>query len=213
MNIWILRQFQADPEFAVMEVLIIVFSVCCHEYMHARAALWQGDDTAALMGHLTLNPLKQMGPFSIVLLAVAGIAFGSVPVNPARLRRPYGEAWVAFAGPATNLALAAVFVLTCAGVGNFAPSSNGAQFALRVLFFGALINMVLFILNMIPVPPLDGYGIVKVFFPGLGGGNSEFMNGAMFFILIVLFFSAEYLFLAANSIVRFALEIFGIQLA
>ena len=201
---------QRDPAFAVMEVMIIVFSICCHEYMHARAALWQGDDTAALLGHLTLNPMKQMGPFSIVLLALAGIAFGSVPVNPARLRRPYGEAWVAFAGPAANMALSVIFTFACAALFHFAPESASMKFLMQAFFFGALINCVLFLLNMIPIPPLDGYGIARVFFPALGRANSEFMNGAMLFVLIVLFFSASYLFMLAGYIVVTILALLGV---
>ncbi|MCK5845103.1 MAG: site-2 protease family protein, partial [Victivallales bacterium] len=91
--------------YAIMQLLIIVFSICCHEYMHARTALWQGDDTAARTGHLTLNPLKQMGLISIFMLFMFGIAFGQVPVNPNKMRKPWGEALVSFAGPFANIAL------------------------------------------------------------------------------------------------------------
>ena len=208
MRFWFISEWQADPQFAVLKVIIVVFSICSHEYMHARAALWQGDDTAKLLGHLTLNPLKQMGPISIIMMFMIGIAFGKVPVNPAKLRRPHGDGIVSFAGPFTNLML---FFIFCGGllislkIGDF----NDADFIARVLFFGAWINGALFILNMVPVPPLDGHGVLCSFFPMFKTKSSEILNGASFFILIVVFFSAHYLFLASAYGIFFILKFAG----
>ena len=61
----------AGLQYAVLYGVVLVFSICCHEYSHARAALWQGDDTAKLLGHLTLNPLKQMGLPSLLMMDMA----------------------------------------------------------------------------------------------------------------------------------------------
>ena len=63
------------PEVYVPLVLIVIFSICAHELMHAWTALKQGDDTAARLGHLTLNPLKQMGVTSLIMLAFVGVAW------------------------------------------------------------------------------------------------------------------------------------------
>ena len=104
MNLFINNLFR-DPQFFFTWLVFIVFSICCHEFMHAYVALKQGDSTAADMGHLTLNPLKQMGLFSLIMLAVAGIAWGAVPVRPYLMRHRHSDALVAFAGPATNLGL------------------------------------------------------------------------------------------------------------
>jgi Zn-dependent protease len=196
MRFWFLEELQADPQFAILKVLIVVFSICSHEYMHARTALWQGDDTAKLLGHLTLNPLKQMGPMSLIMMFVIGIAFGKVPVNPSKFRSRYGDAIVSFAGPFTNLML---FFAFCGGciVAYYTGSQEQIQFILRVFIYGAMLNGALFLLNMVPVPPLDGHGILCSFIPSLKTTSSEILNGASFFILIVIFFSASYLFLAS----------------
>ena len=209
---WFIRVFKEDPSFAVLQVLIVIFSICLHEYMHARAALWQGDDTAKLKGHLTLNPFRQMGIFSLVLLFFVGIAFGKVPVNTARLRRPYGEAIVSFAGPFVNLMLSLIFFTGCVAVIKNTSSPDSSRFLVQVLFAGAELNAVLFMLNMIPVPPFDGFGIARSFFPALRTTSSEFMNGAYFFVLMVVFFSAQYLFMAADYTIINGFFVTGIDI-
>ncbi|MCO5045505.1 MAG: hypothetical protein M9935_09575 [Kiritimatiellae bacterium] len=75
-----------DPFYVVSWIVIVTFSICVHEFAHAWMALRLGDDTAAREGHLSLNPLIQMGWMSLMLLALFGIAWGSVPVDPRRLR-------------------------------------------------------------------------------------------------------------------------------
>src|SRR5512137_2480723 len=98
-----------DPFYFFSWVGIVAFSICFHEYAHASMALKRGDDTAAKLGHLTLNPMVQMGPMSIVMLLLIGIAWGAVPVNPGRLRTRADAALVSFAGPAANLLLSLLF--------------------------------------------------------------------------------------------------------
>ena len=180
-------------EYAIMNAVVLVFSICCHEYMHARAALWQGDDTAKLLGHLTLNPLKQMGIVSLIMMLMIGLAFGKVPVNRSRLRRPYGEAIVSFAGPFANLVLFFIFSigLAVATIYDVPPAGLICQ-------VGGVLNSVLFMLNMAPVPPLDGYGVLTSFFPELRNNSSELRNGATFFVFMILFMSVQYLFIAGS---------------
>ena len=79
----------------------------------------RGDSTAADQGHLTLNPLKQMGMFSLIMLLVAGITWGQVPVNPNMMRRRYSHALVAAAGPLTNIALFFIFCVLAFVAHNF----------------------------------------------------------------------------------------------
>jgi Zn-dependent protease len=151
-----------DPRQFFARLLIVVFSICVHEYCHALVAYKAGDPTAAERGHLTLNPLKQMGIISLMMLCFLGIAWGQIPVDPANLRGKHSRALVACSGPAANLMLSILFsVLAVAG----AVYGIG-RFAGNMLFFGAIINMVLALFNMLPIPGLDGsrlvFGLVEV---------------------------------------------------
>ena len=194
MNLFINKLF-TDPEEFCAITLIVIFSICCHEFSHAWMALKQGDSTAADAGHLTLNPFKQMGIMSLVMLAFFGIAFGMVPVNPQRMRHRYSEALVAFAGPAMNLILFFAFCLLTA-----VTHLLGAQdAAVNLILFGAIINMALFLLNMLPVPMLDGWAVYKNVFPKISKTRfeqSEFMKGTAVIAFILVFMFAKYLFIA-----------------
>ena len=77
--------------------LAVIPSICLHEYFHAQVAFWCGDDTAAHYGHLTLNPLRQMGWISLVMFFILGIAWGMVPVDRRRLSKGQA-ALVSFSG-------------------------------------------------------------------------------------------------------------------
>ena len=202
----IFRMFSDDPSAAIMVVMVVMFSICLHEYFHARAALWQGDDTAARLGHLTLNPLKQMGIFSLIMLLFIGLAFGRVPVDRSKLKKPWGEAIVSFAGPFANMLL---FIISIIGatIAIFMQTEPQYSPMFDMFFMGAKLNFVLFIFNMAPFPPLDGYGILSAFFPKLRNQSSEFLNGATFFIFMILFVSAEYLFVFAHYISLMGIEL------
>jgi Zn-dependent protease len=191
-----------DPNSFFMWIFIVIFSICCHEYMHAQVALWQGDSTAADQGHLTLNPLRQMGLFSLILLAVLGLAWGQVPVNPARMRHKYSDALVSFAGPGTNLALFIIFTIIYALIVIVNKSSSSeliskevAGTAVGFLEMGATLNFVLFVLNMLPVPGFDGWHVLCSFFPKLKTSDSQFMIFASVVILIIGINYIHYAFL------------------
>ena len=193
-----------DPNFFFMQILIVVFAICCHEYMHARVALWQGDSTAADEGHLTLNPLRQMGPISLVMLAIIGIAWGQVPVNPKRMRHKYSDALVSFAGPATNLVLAVIFcfvaalVIIISGEKELTSTSMEISNNARNLFrLGAILNFVLFVFNMLPAPGFDGWHILSSFFPKLKTNDSQATYFVSLVILILAMNYIEYIFIFA----------------
>ena len=80
------QYLSSDPLYFFSWTLAVIFSVCFHEYWHAATALKLGDDTAARAGHLSFNPMVQMGPASLIMLLLIGIAWGSVPVDPRRQR-------------------------------------------------------------------------------------------------------------------------------
>lgn len=156
-----------QPVYFVSVVVTVVVSVTLHELGHAYAAIWQGDETPRLAGRLTLNPVAHMGVVSLVVLMVAGIAWGSTPVNPSRFRSRYGDALVSAAGPAVNLLLAFVGLTVLGlwlrlGGPVSAESVSNLQFFLSI--FG-VVNLVLLLFNLLPLPPLDGSAIVASFVP------------------------------------------------
>jgi Zn-dependent protease len=142
---------------------IVVVSLSLHELAHAYVAWRLGDPTAKEQGRLTLNPIAHLDPLGTLMFALtallAGVPFGwakPVPVDPRYFRRPKeGMALVAVAGPAMNfvLALVALAVLRHAGL-------DGRAFEVVALAY--LVNVILGLFNLIPVPPLDGSRIVGV---------------------------------------------------
>jgi Zn-dependent protease len=158
-------QLLENPFYFFSWVLIVTFSICVHEYAHALVALKQGDDTAARAGHLTLNPMVQMGPSSLVLLLLLGIAWGSVPVDPRRMRSRGSAALISFAGPAANLLLCVLFGLACVVTGMLTAKSAEPSQAVFFFLWGGTANALLFLFNMLPIPMFDGWSVFSLFFP------------------------------------------------
>ena len=179
-----------EPVRYVAIVLIVVFSIVLHELGHAFAATWQGDPTPRMHGQVSLNPLKFMPPFALLLIAVVGIGFGATRVNPRNFRnRRWGNAIVSFAGPAVNLVLFGIAVVLAVLTGYFGVGTDGVTSGLTEFWFGvAALNLILFVLNMIPVPPLDGFTVADGTI-GLGelGEGLKRMGMWPVIILIVLF--------------------------
>jgi len=147
-----------DPVRWATTVFVVIASVVLHELGHAVAATWEGDPTPRNRGHLTWNPVVHMGWLSLGLTAVIGIAWGLTPVTPAYFRhRRWGEVIVAAAGPAVNLVLAVASALVLALVEHQAPRGALAGFWETAL----VLNVALFLLNVIPVPPLDGFTVAQ----------------------------------------------------
>ncbi|MSR45127.1 MAG: site-2 protease family protein [Phycisphaerales bacterium] len=143
----------------------VIASIVLHELGHGFAAIWEGDDTPREMGHITLNPVVHMGWFSLIALAIMGIAWGLMPVNPSRFRNGRrGWAFVAAAGPAVNLLLSALCIVGCALAIRYGPQSEPIATNLRMfLVTGAWLNLYLMAFNLMPVPPLDGAVILSGF--------------------------------------------------
>jgi Zn-dependent protease len=170
------------PIFFFIQIFVVVVSVCVHELSHAWVALMQGDPTAAERGHLTLNPLKQMGPMSLIMLIFIGLAWGQVPVNPARMRHRWSHMLVAFAGPAANLGLFALCTIGLALSIYFGAPPNA-----RLIFsLGGALNIVLFVINMLPVPGFDGWQVISYFVPRATQVKAEVMGGASLLLLLLV---------------------------
>lgn len=171
-----------DPATYVPWMVFVVFSICVHELAHAWVALRNGDPTAAEAGHITLNPLRQMGLMSLVMLVLLGIAWGAVPVTPARLTRG-GRAAVAAAGPLANLALAAILALLAAVGARLGLGGQASIVTLLVL--GAAANGVLFLFNALPVPGLDGWNLLATLVPALDQA-ARFQGLALLLFVILM---------------------------
>jgi len=175
-----------NPFFFGAWVIIIAFSICVHEYAHARVALLCGDDTAAEEGHLTLNPFKQMGLSALLALLAVGIAWGAVPVDPRRLRSRFTAAAVAFAGPAANLLLAAVSALLWAVLVRCDAFDGEAGHVALFLKYAAYANGTLFLFNLLPVPMLDGWNVAALFFPAMLKITTSVAANLSWIILVLL---------------------------
>lgn len=168
----------------ILALPILLFSLIAHEYAHARTALWQGDDTAYMLGRVTLNPLPHIDPWMTLLLpAILWFASGGtftfggakpVPVVPRKYRRyVQGDLIVSSAGVITNLLLAlccsAVFVALALLAGVLPGLAGGFAILQRMMSWGIWLNLILCFFNLIPIPPLDGSHLLyHMLPPGLG---------------------------------------------
>ena len=193
--------FKSPVQFLTICV-ILVFSICLHEYCHAWMAYREGDDSAS--EYMTLNPLRQMGFMSLLMMAIIGIAWGAVPVDVSRFRRRWSRLKVALAGPAANLFLfllsALVFILT----GIIRPSglNHISGPVLVIVFLLGMYNFTLMVFNLLPVPGLDGWIAASELFPKLKTISSEFAKGAMLFLILLAFFGVQYLFAASAWVMQ-----------
>lgn len=187
----------SDPRLFFSKLLIVVFSISLHEYIHTLTACKLGDPTAAERGHLTLNPFKQMGIISLIMLCFLGLAWGQVPVNPANLRGKHSTAIVAASGPLTNMVLAVIFCLLAVTGALF----EVPRFAGNMLIYGAIINMVLALFNLLPVPGLDGWNILRTYWKKDLSNSSEFIKGTFFILIMLVFTCFDYVTSAAAWVV------------
>ena len=176
----------------LFQIAILVMSVVIHEVSHGYAAEILGDPTARLQGRLTLNPLKHLDPVGSIIVplltSLSGFTFGwakPVPYNPHNLRnQKWGELAVAGAGPLANILLVIIFGLLI----RFAGATFGADFV-NIAAVIIVINLVLAIFNLIPVPPLDGSKILWAFLPERFRQARESMERYSFLLVIVVIFT------------------------
>jgi len=191
----------------IFAIIILIMSVVLHEVSHGYAAYALGDPTAKYAGRLTLNPLKHLDIFGSVILPVftyltGGFILGwakPVPFNPYNLKNQrWGPAIVGAAGPLTNLLVALIFgaIVHFNETLVFLPASFFQLAGLIVL-----VNLQLAILNLIPIPPLDGSRFFSAFLPWRWQHIQYTLERYSFiFVLIFIFFIWPYLFLPIVSL-------------
>ena len=182
---------------------MLVFALTAHEYAHAVTALRQGDDTAYLLGRVTLNPIPHIDPWMSLLLPTllyfgtqGAFTFGGakpVPVNPRKYRKYVrGDILVSAAGVATNFVLAFVFALLYVFLGLLSQLVPGASAVLetaqRMMIHGIWINLILCFFNLIPIPPLDGSHLLYHALPPAAGSWYRGLQRFGYLPLFVLLF-------------------------
>lgn len=183
-----------DPVNLIFAISILIVSVIAHELSHGYAAEFLGDPTARLAGRLTINPLKHLDPVGSLAVPLASFILGGfifgwakpVPYNPYNLKKGrFSETIVSGAGVFTNLALALIFSMVI----RFGAGTLPASF-LDLAGFIVLINIVLAIFNLIPVPPLDGSKILFSLLPYRFNNLENFFErwSLPILIFIVIFF-------------------------
>lgn len=192
-----------QPEL-IFYIVVLVFSIIIHEVAHGYAANALGDSTARRAGRLTLNPLPHLDFFGSILLPFllvitnSNFLFGwakPVPYNPYNLKNQrWGEVLVAGAGVATNLLFALIF-----GLATRYLATNGMEVAASATAIITLVNLFLGLFNLIPIPPLDGFTVLRGILPyrfaaSFQAFERQLASGGIFMLLaFLLLFS--YLFL------------------
>jgi Zn-dependent protease len=179
-----LNLFQSNPSLAVAFLLGLVIGITVHEAAHAASAYLLGDDTAYRDGRVTLNPASHLDVLGSLMLLMAGFGWGRpTPVMPSKLRGGvFGPVAVALAGPVSNLLIVAV----CAGLFLVSVFRDQSSFLFILVAMVAFTNALLFVFNLIPIPPLDGAKVIFPFLPRALDGFVDFMNQYGPFILLGL---------------------------
>lgn len=212
-----LSQLFTDPMGFIMSLLLVLPGVLIglsfHAFAHALAATKMGDDTPRLMGRLTLDPFAHFDPIGLGMLLLLGFGYGKpVVVNPARFKnRFWGELLVAISGVLMNFILAFLFTfLYLALVFKF----NVTNYYVTTIVLNIIsINIVLMVFNLLPLPPLDGYRVVKRLF--IGNVNPQFfwkLEQYGFFIVLILLATdllTPFLSWAVNGVYGFMIDVSG----
>lgn len=199
----------------VISLFVLLFAITVHEAAHAWTAKKFGDPTAAALGRASLNPLAHIDPFGtialpLLLILIRAPVFGwakPVPVNPYNLRDPRRDnIWISAAGPLANLSIAFVSFMTILllkfirpgvvdflrnfllGQGSRQPGFYPLEGSALILFYAVLVNTYLAVFNLIPVPPLDGSGVLMGLLPLEAAQRFERIRPFGFFIVLFLIY-------------------------
>ncbi len=204
-------------EYALFTVVVLIFSIILHEVAHGYAAQALGDPTARLAGRLTLNPIPHIDIVgsiiipAVLVLTQAHILFGwakPVPYNPYNLKNQrWGEAFVGVAGVATNIAIAVIFAIIARVAGGQGMTEFASLAAIVVL-----VNLSLGLFNLIPIPPIDGYTVLRGLLPhkasmALGRFEERVRAGGIFSLILVLIILTQFFAAPFYMLVEFCYRI------
>jgi len=182
----------SDIQTILIYAIPVLFAITVHETAHGWTASQLGDHSAKMMGRLTLNPIKHIDPVGTILVPAflyftAGFIFGwakPVPVNFNALRSPKRDMlWVALAGPASNFIMAVMWLVAL-----MLSINIGSQFLADMAQIGIQINLLLAVLNLLPLPPLDGGRIISSLLPNKLAYQYDQLEPYGLFILLGLLF-------------------------
>ena len=194
----------------------LIIALVIHEYAHARVAVATGDFTPKMMGRLTLNPRAHIDPIGLLMLFFVGFGWGKpVLIDPRQFRHPRrDQIIVGLAGVFNNFVTAVVFAVICRLYVQFVPNaffiSTLGNVIFTILIQTVSINISLMLFNLLPIPPLDGFGVVCGIF---GLYNTKFYWYArrygmpLLLILVYFGFTANILGPLSTSVFRFVIRI------
>ncbi len=152
-----------NPKVAILQVLALIFGLCVHEFGHAYVAYLCGDSTAKDQGRMNINPLSHLDIVGAAMIILIGIGYGKpVPVEPRNLQSRFAYLYVALAGPMMNVL---VVIVSLFMVNVFYMTGFYNDTLLTLVFVLILVNVVLFLFNMIPLGPLDGASVLPFILP------------------------------------------------
>ena len=195
-------------------IVILIYSIIIHEVSHGLMADRLGDPTARREGRLTLNPLKHIDPVGSILVPLmtyyfGGFAFGwakPVPFNPYNLKnRKLGEFLIALAGPSSNLSIALIFGLIIRYLATMSPMTATISSFIDIASQVVIINIILALFNLIPLPPLDGSKLLFSLLPDKYFRVRSVLEAyAPVWILLVVLFIWQFI----SPIIPFVFKIF-----
>lgn len=172
----------------------ILIALTVHEFAHARVAELMGDSTARAAGRVSLNPAKHLDVTGSLLFLLVGFGWGKpVPINGHHFNNPrQGMFLVSLAGPGSNMLVALVLSVGLRLAGPALESSAAGSYVLGVMIYAVIINIILAIFNLLPIPPLDGSKILASLMPEawLPAYLSFERYGTLLLFLAIVFFSS-----------------------
>lgn len=178
----------SNPILFIGFILAIAVAISVHESAHAWMANRLGDPTAKLSGRISLNPIAHLDPMGTIFLFLAGFGWGKpVPVNSNNFKNPKtDELKVALAGPISNFVTALTFAL----IARFIPLP---YIIVSMLIIIIQINIILMVFNLLPIPPLDGSNILRVFISNQSWITLQQFATPLLFVFIIFIFSTPYI--------------------
>lgn len=185
-------------QYIAVAIIPVLFAITVHEVAHGWVANKFGDPTARMLGRLSLNPIKHIDPIGTIavpalMLLLGGFLFGwarPVPVDPRNFKNPKTDMiWVAIAGPLSNLIMAFIWAVIFKLCVSVLAAEHALSIPLRYMAqIGIQINIVLLVLNLIPIPPLDGSKVLMGLLPGRMAYKLSLIEPYGFFIVLALIY-------------------------